>query len=673
MRARTRSVFLLLLAALAGCSENGSVVDGPVPPVVPPATADAVAPRVSLSTTAPMTLPGSEATFAASLIDDVGVTRATYEVNGGPEQPVTITPAAMVAFTTTLTIPTRDVRKVVVHGYDAAGNRGSSDTLRIFANVPPFDFVLSSPRAGQVYTTTPDVPAHVTNVTVTGDVPGGGFSHVGVSVNGGEEGRLLSGSRCNYTCFTTVMYGLKEGENVVDVTVYAGPPGSNVALGKKTVRFFWYRLPSIALTTPSAGEVAITTQPTIRVAGVAAHATGVARMTWQVNDGAEQPLAGSGTSVPFDFTAPIPVGASQVKVYAYLAAGPRNVTTVQVARTAAAGAPGAFTAVGTSRFSPNTCGIAAGKLYCWGRIGGYSSSAATIPTVPPGGGGISFTRVTAAHSWCALATGGEAYCRDAVTPGELGPVAGGLRFTTISLGRHVVCAVATDAAGYCWGEGRAGQLGNGSTADAPVPTRVSGGQRWSDISAGYEHACGITTEGVAYCWGANGYGEFGTGSYGNSTTPVAVSGGHTFASISAGLWSTCALDRQGAAFCWGVVARTGEASVLAPARLSGNLTFATVSVGADHACGVTTAGAAYCWGNNSNGQLGNGATLNSSDPTPVPVSGSLLFTSVSAGDRYTCGVARNGAAYCWGAGGDGQLGTGLTARSTVPVRVVDPG
>jgi alpha-tubulin suppressor-like RCC1 family protein len=96
---------------------------------------------------------------------------------------------------------------------------------------------------------------------------------------------------------------------------------------------------------------------------------------------------------------------------------------------------------------------------------------------------------------------------------------------------------------------------------------------------------------------------------------------------------------------------------------------ALLAVGA-HSCAVTTAGAAYCWGYNANGQLGNGDTL-LVNTTPVAVVGGLRFQSIAVSqvDEVTCGLTTDGAAYCWGKNGTGQLGDGTTTRRLIPTRV----
>ena len=74
----------------------------------------------------------------------------------------------------------------------------------------------------------------------------------------------------------------------------------------------------------------------------------------------------------------------------------------------------------------------------------------------------------------------------------------------------------------------------------------------------------------------------------------------------------------------------------------------SVSLGGMHACSVMDNGSVYCWGANSNGQLGDGTTTDSSVPVLVGIPGSMGALSVSSGLQHACAVLENGSVYCWG-------------------------
>jgi alpha-tubulin suppressor-like RCC1 family protein len=54
------------------------------------------------------------------------------------------------------------------------------------------------------------------------------------------------------------------------------------------------------------------------------------------------------------------------------------------------------------------------------------------------------------------------------------------------------------------------------------------------------------------------------------------------------------------------------------------------------------------------------------------VSGGLSFTSINAATLHACGRTADGRVYCWGDNANGQLGSGTTTPSTVPVAVIGP-
>ena len=67
-------------------------------------------------------------------------------------------------------------------------------------------------------------------------------------------------------------------------------------------------------------------------------------------------------------------------------------------------------------------------------------------------------------------------------------------------------------------------------------------------------------------------------------------------------------------------------------------------------------GSARCWGQNHHGQLGDGTKW--AQNTPTLVSTDNPFVILSVGAHHTCGLTEAGEAWCWGDGGNWQLGYG---------------
>jgi alpha-tubulin suppressor-like RCC1 family protein len=364
----------------------------------------------------------------------------------------------------------------------------------------------------------------------------------------------------------------------------------------------------------------------------------------------------------------------------------------------------------------NTCAVSAtGQAYCWGlnsygQLGNGTRTTALAPT--PVAGGIRFTAVSNGPWWtCGVATDGAAYCWGWVATNDPGnatsetctsttcmtapsPVRGSQTFTSISTGNSFACGIATTGLAYCWGRNALGTLGNGTRVSSLDPVLVGGGMRFVSLDVGFYEACGLLADGQAYCWGLNDYGQLGSASTSVCDglpcvlTPQPVQTTLRFASINVGERHTCAIMDDGQGFCWGINSsgQLGDGTLVnrtTPTRIAGDLRFRSLAagygVGIAHSCGITTAGAVYCWGYNNAGQLGNGNRLNSALPSPVI--GPTTFMGIAAASSspastsshpHTCGILADGAAYCWGDNSVGQMGTGATTGSAVPVRVRNP-
>ena len=106
---------------------------------------------------------------------------------------------------------------------------------------------------------------------------------------------------------------------------------------------------------------------------------------------------------------------------------------------------------------------------------------------------------------------------------------------------------------------------------------------------------------------------------------------------------------------------------IAPSYATGTF---TVAPGGMHTCLVTPNGAVYCWGDNGHGQIGDGGTAYAA--TPIRVASAARFLMVASSLSHTCALTPDGHGYCWGDNRYGQLGDGTQTMHDAPVAVLEP-
>lgn len=301
---------------------------------------------------------------------------------------------------------------------------------------------------------------------------------------------------------------------------------------------------------------------------------------------------------------------------------------------------------------------------------------------------------------CALNTRGRAYCWGRDTNGQLGdgpettnrlvptPVASGLAFWSISAGAQHTCGLAADQRVYCWGMGVDGQLGTDRTVDSRVPAAVAvaGNPPFVHVEAGGLHTCALTAKGETWCWGRNMAGQLGAPApLTHAPAPRRVENAPAFVTLTAGDNHTCGLTAAGEAHCWGynVLGQLGDGTQLSRSSLARvpGIAFQVIEGGAAFTCGQAVSGYTYCWGSDNFEQLGNADGGSDCDiqgfrhrcsTTPTAVQPRTAYGVLGLGERHACGLAPGGgSAWCWGANGSGQLGSGTTNPSWTPVAVQD--
>ena len=107
-----------------------------------------------------------------------------------------------------------------------------------------------------------------------------------------------------------------------------------------------------------------------------------------------------------------------------------------------------------------------------------------------------------------------------------------------------------------------------------------------------------------------------------------------------------------------------------PADMPAGTLAVSLAAGQSHSLAATTTGSVFAWGFNGNGQLGTGNTNATTLPMPVAMPPGANVTSVAAGFKQSYALTSSGQIYAWGLNKDGQLGTGSTkSQSDLPESV----
>lgn len=301
----------------------------------------------------------------------------------------------------------------------------------------------------------------------------------------------------------------------------------------------------------------------------------------------------------------------------------------------------------------HTCALTSGhQVYCWGDnsygqlgVGNYDNSA--LPKLISSLSNI-YSISSGDYHVCALNSSGNVYCWGLSSDGQLGngstsqsniPVSvlktdGSVLPNVIEIqsGDSHVCAITSSNNLYCWGDGLAGKLVPGNTADLLRATQITGMTNVGNIALGWDHTCATNLNGELYCWGRGVEGQTGT-SFSNSASIQAV--GTNVSYIYAGGDRTCYKAGNGNAYCfgeniYGALGINTNSNVYTPTLISNlHSTIATLEIGEYHTCAINVISGTYsnyCWGKNDNGQLG----INSTNSTPAQYIPNVVNTAIVA-------------------------------------------
>jgi alpha-tubulin suppressor-like RCC1 family protein len=219
------------------------------------------------------------------------------------------------------------------------------------------------------------------------------------------------------------------------------------------------------------------------------------------------------------------------------------------------------------------------------------------------------------------------------------------------------------------------------TSNQLSPRQIGIDKDWLGVSAGALHVVAIKKTGKAYGWGYNADAELGIGNTASPqrspalVCPTANCQTTNFISVSGGANHTLALDDNGRIWGWGSNANGQLTSVagtteLQPVLISASISnrrWSSVEAGHEHSSGLSN-GRIYTWGKNSHSQLGQGFTGGTQFSPAQEATTSAAWASLFSGNWHTGGTLAYGAFQSWGYNNIGQLGNNSTAMSSRAVQ-----
>lgn len=201
-------------------------------------------------------------------------------------------------------------------------------------------------------------------------------------------------------------------------------------------------------------------------------------------------------------------------------------------------------------------------------------------------------------------------------------------------------ALESDGTVWAWGNDQLGQIGNGTskaTEFYATPQQIKKLGKVVSIASGFATAYALTSEGKVWAWGDGTAGELGNGSTKSSSEPVEVAKLTEVASLSANDddSSMFVVKKNGTVWGWGAnehdnLGTGNTTNAKEPIEIQKLTNVTEVSDSNFNVEVLKSDGTVWSWGRNTQGQLGNG-TETAESVTPVQAVGVMGAVAVAEG------------------------------------------
>jgi alpha-tubulin suppressor-like RCC1 family protein len=256
---------------------------------------------------------------------------------------------------------------------------------------------------------------------------------------------------------------------------------------------------------------------------------------------------------------------------------------------------------------------------------------------------------------------------------------------------NIAHGIKSDGTLWTWGYNGNGHLGDGTTIDKSSPVQISGGGSWSQVACDLG-SLGLKIDGTLWSWGSNSSGQLGltninaAGDTINRSSPVQVGGSWTMIAVEQ--TASGGIKTDGTLWTWGQnfgsLGNSATTDRSSPVQVGASL-WSMIGTKYYGFQGTLTTGVLYAWGDNSEYAIGNNSLVATSSPvavtttltattiplylsSPVQV-GSSSWIQINAGSSWTGAIDSIYRLFTWGAGVNGEQGSGATASRSSPVQI----
>ncbi|WP_426483055.1 T9SS type A sorting domain-containing protein [Chryseobacterium sp. R2ACT005] len=236
---------------------------------------------------------------------------------------------------------------------------------------------------------------------------------------------------------------------------------------------------------------------------------------------------------------------------------------------------------------------------------------------------------------------------------------------TVSAGTFHSLGIKTDGTLWAWGNNQFGYLGDGTTTNRTIPTKIGTATDWEDIAVGESHNLGLKSNGSLWAWGMNINGGLGDGTTIGKLIPIQIGTATNWKSITAGNYYSVAIKTDGTLWAWGYNGhgQLGDGTLtdrILPKQIGTNTDWADISTGDSHTVGRKANGILYTWGYNGSGQLADGTTISRSTPF-LAADG---IQKVITGNFNTIAMTTSGTVIACGNNTTGSFGNNTSTSSS---------